>query len=93
MLAMKLPINLFRGPRFGPDRRTDVTFFQSVSDEQTFDFRSPRFCADAQSLARATGRSLAACRQDLFIAEGDMALAFDWLVSGYDGPAGEPVIH
>jgi hypothetical protein len=70
-----------------------VNLFESVSDDQTFDFRSPRFCADALTLARTTGRSLAACRQDLFIAEGDMVLAFDWLVSGYDGPTDDPVIH
>ena len=93
MPTLKLPICQCRDVLRGPDRRTDVTVFQSVSDDRTFDFRSPRFCTDAQILARATGRSLADCRQDLFIAEGDMALAFDWLVSGYDGPAGEPVIH
>ena len=66
---------------------------ESACDEQTFDFRSSRFCSDAQTLARTTGRSLAACRQDLFIAEGDMALAFDWLVSGYDGEYDDTVIH
>mgnify|MGYP003382494773 CR=1 FL=1 len=70
-----------------------MTYFESVIDGQTFDFRSSRFCADALSLARTTGRSLAACRQDLFIAEGDMALAFDWLVSGYDGRTDDPVMH
>lgn len=67
--------------------------FESVNDDQTFDFRSPGFCANALNLARTTGRSLADCRQDLFIAEGDMVLAFDWLVSGYDGLTDDPVVH
>ncbi len=70
-----------------------MNFFECVSDNQTFDFRSARFSADALTLARTTGRALAACRQDLFIAEGDMALAFDWLVSGYDGSTVEPILH
>lgn len=90
---MKLPISSNGRPLHGPDRRIDVNFFESVSDNQNFDFRSARFCADALTLARTTGRPLAACRQDLFIAEGDMALAFDWLISGYDGPTDDPVIH
>ncbi len=77
----------------GPDRRTYVSLVDSFSDDQTFDFRSSRFCADALTLARTTGRALAACRQDLFIAQGDMAMAFDWLMSGYDRPTDDPVIH
>lgn|GEM_PF-1086537 len=77
----------------GPDRRIHVSHFESVNDDPTFDFRSSRFCADARTLAGATGRTLAACRQDLFIAEGDMAMAFDWLMSGYNGPSDDPVIH
>lgn len=82
-----------RGLPCGPDRRTDVNFFESVSDNRPFDFRSPRFCTDASTLVRTTGRSLADCRQNLFIAEGDMVLAFKWLVSGYDEPTGDPVFH
>lgn len=70
-----------------------MNLFEFVSEDQPFDFRSARFYADALSLARTTGRSLVACRQALFIAEGDMVLAFDWLVSGYDGPTIEPVFH
>ena len=70
-----------------------MSTFESVSDDQGVDFRSSRFCANALTLARTTGRPLADCRQDLFIAEGDMALAFDWLVSGYDGLTDNPVIH
>ena len=93
MSNTKLPITSTRGLPREPDRRTDVNLFESVSHDQTFDFRSLRFCADAMTLARTTGRSLAACRRDLFIAEGDMALAFDWLVSGYDGLANVTVIH
>ena len=64
---------------------SDVSFDHSGS----FDFRSSGFIADAQALARATGRSLDCCRQELFMAEGDMGLAFELLVSGYDA---EPVI-
>lgn len=41
-----------------------------AADPPWFDFRSPQFQRDAQALARATGRSLALCRQELFIAEG-----------------------
>lgn len=58
-----------------------------------FDFRSSRFAADASTLVRTTGRSLARCRQELFIAEGDMALAYIWLVSGYDAPADAARLH
>ncbi len=70
-----------------------MSLLASVNDDQPFDFRSSRFCADALSLARTTGRSLAACRQELFIAEGDMVQAFEWLVSGYEGPVNGPVFH
>jgi hypothetical protein len=88
-----MPISLSTGLLCRPGYRSDVNLFESVSEEQPFDFRSPRFCADALSLVRTTGRSLAACRQDLFIAEGDMVLAFSWLVSGYDGATDDPVFH
>lgn len=56
---------------------------------QPFDFRSSRFCDDAQALARATGQSVQQCRQALFIAEGDAAMAFELLMVEYGvEPAG-----
>ena len=58
-----------------------------------FDFRSAQFVADAQTLARASGRPLALCREQLFIAEGDMVQAFEWLRSGYSLEVVEPVLH
>jgi len=57
---------------------------------QAFDFRSSRFGVDAQTLARVTGRSVPRCRQELFIAEGDMALAYEWLVQGHGA---EDLVH
>jgi len=56
----------------------------SLAHCESFDFRSSRFCADAQTLARTTGRPLTECRQELFMAEGDMAMAHELLMSGYD---------
>ena len=47
-----------------------------------FNFRSQRFCDDAHALMRATGCSLAECRQELFIAEGDLEEAQVALVFG-----------
>ena len=93
MSNVKLPLSSSTGLLCGPNSRTHVSTFESVNDDQAFDFRSARFCANALTLARATGRLLADCRQDLFIAEGDMALAFDWLVSGYDGQTENLAIH
>ena len=43
---------------------------------QGWDFRSPRFRDQALALARMTGRPLQACRQELFIAEGDAVEAY-----------------
>ncbi len=61
-----------------------MTTLASPADHgHVFDFRSSEFGADAQTLARATGATLETCRQQLFIAEGDMALAFEWLTAGY----------
>ena len=37
-----------------------------------FDFRSARFAEDARRLVAHTGRSLESCRQELFLAEGDV---------------------
>lgn len=62
----------------------------SVDHTEPFDFRSSRFCTDALTLARATGRTVQSCRQELFIAEGDMGLAYELLVSGYES---ETVVH
>ncbi len=62
----------------------------SVDHTEPFDFRSSRFCTDALTLARATGKTLQSCRQELFIAESDMGLAYELLASGYEG---EPVMH
>ena len=46
-----------------------------------FDFRSARFQRDVLVLAHATGRSLALCRQELFIAEGRVHEALAVLAS------------
>ena len=93
MPIVKLPIRPSSGPIRGPACGADVSASESVNQDPFFDFRSARFCADASTLARATGRSLDRCRQELFIAEGDMALAFDWLVSGYAVTTQAQVVH
>ena len=93
MPAVKLPIRSVSGPLRGPAYGADVSACQSFSEDPLFDFRSVRFCTDALTLARATGCSLDRCRQELFIAEGDMALAFDWLVSGYAETPDAPALH
>lgn len=59
----------------------------------SFDFRSSQFCADAQALARATGRSVQSCRQELFIAEGDMVLAHQLLTTGYEQEPNLSTLH
>ena len=41
-----------------------------------FDFRSPLFRDAALMLVQTTGCSLLLCRQELFIAEGDVAQAY-----------------
>jgi hypothetical protein len=63
------------------------------SGDTSFDFRSHRFAMDAFTLARVSGCSLAACRQHLFMAEGDMGLAHEMLVSGYDEETPQPILH
>ena len=93
MPTVKLPIRPMSGPIRGPACGADVSACESVSQEPLFDFRSVRFCTDALTLARATGCSLDRCRQELFIAEGDMALAFDWLVSGYAATTESAILH
>ncbi len=64
-----------------------------VAPTDSFDFRSQRFGSDALTLARATGCSLVRCRQELFIAEGDMALAFTLLLAGYAREDERPTLH
>lgn len=59
----------------------------------SFDFRSSRFSDDAQTLARATGLSLQKCRQELFIADGDVALAHELLLCGYCMEPVGPTLH
>jgi len=93
MPIAKLPINSSRGPLCGPTCGSDVAGSESVSTEVLFDFRSSRFADDAMTLARTTGRALARCREALFIAEGDMGLAYTWLVSGYHAQADGPFVH
>ncbi len=71
-----------------------MTTLASPADHgHVFDFRSSQFGADAQTLARATGASLETCREQLFIAEGDMALAFEWLTAGYAVDPNTPTLH
>ena len=89
MSDAKLPIQANRGSSRSPVPGGAVPSDLSVDHTESFDFRSSRFCADAATLARTTGRPLQRCRQELFIAEGDMGLAHEWLVAGYDG---EPVV-
>ncbi|MCZ4316023.1 hypothetical protein O4H66_21700 [Comamonadaceae bacterium G21597-S1] len=71
-----------------------MTTLASPADHgHAFDFRSSQFGADAQTLARATGVCLDTCREQLFIAEGDMALAFEWLTAGYAADPTAPTLH
>lgn len=86
----KLPIHMTRGPLRPREPGSAVLSDVSVDQSESLDFRSSGFGADALTLARATGRSLPDCRQELFIAEGDMGLAYGWLVNGY---VPESVIH
>ena len=65
----------------------------SADHTAPFDFRSVRFCTDALTLARATGLTLQSCRQELFIAEGDMGMAYTSLVSGYEDELVVQTVH
>lgn len=60
---------------------------------QPFDYRSAQFGADAQTLVRATRQSVETCRQMLYIAEGDMVLAHEWLTAGYAAQSAAPTLH
>lgn len=90
MSDTKLPIQTQWDPHRSPVPGVAVPSDLSVDHTEPFDFRSVRFCSDALTLARATGRTLQSCRQELFIAEGDMGLAYESLVSGYED---EPIVH
>ena len=87
MSTTKLPIQTKRGPSRRPVPGGALVSEVAVDHGESFDFRSSRFCDDAQTLARTTGRALQSYRQELFIAEGDMGLAYEWLVRGYEGEA------
>src|SRR5690606_8446930 len=83
MSIAKTPINMPWGPSREPATGTTSIAVSTVpshaSRVEPFDFRSSRFCEDAQALVRATGQSLENCRKELFIAEGDVALAHELL--------------
>ena len=94
MSLVKTPIRTQWGPSREPASGTAVPTLASPADHShVFDFRSSQFGADARTLARATGASLQACRQELFIAEGDMALAFELLTAGYETEPVTPTLH
>jgi len=93
MTAVKMPIVPFTGPIVGLIARLSVSSDLPCGETAYFDFRSHRFDVDARTLARVTGCSLVACRQELFVAEGDMGLAHELLLCGYDVPPCEPTLH
>lgn len=94
MSIHKTSITLPKAPSQEPASGTAVTAVALPADHsQPFDFRSAQFGADAQALARATGQSEETCRQELFIAEGDMVLAHEWLTAGYAAQAAAPTLH
>ena len=66
----------------------------SASDAcHLFDFRSRRFHDDACALVSATGCEIDLCRQELFIAQGDPALALDALLAGVDNLTRRQTLH
>ena len=93
MTPVKWPIVLLTGPTPGLIPRLPVSSDLSCYETALFDFRSHRFDVDAVALARLTGCSLVACRQQLFMAEGDMGLAHELLVCGYDLESCGPTFH
>lgn len=93
MTAIKLPLKTKMDPSQGSVSAISVPSPACACETEPFDFRSPRFAMDALTLARATGCSLADCRQELFMAEGDMALAFELLVAGYEAETVIPTLH
>lgn len=71
----------------------DTASHEPIHLEADFDFRSQRFADDATALARITGRSLEHCRQELFIAEGDVALALAVIEQGYEALMRHHALH
>lgn len=94
MSGFQVPINPPWGPTREPAVGPAVTSVSSPADHcQPFDFRCARFDDDARTLVRATGRTLDQCRQELFIAEGDLALAYELLTVGYGATYSTPILH
>lgn len=88
-----MPMNLSWGPLWGPVSGRPMTCAHSIDETDAFDFRSYQFGVNARTLARATGRCLVSCRQELFIAEGDMGLAYVVLIAGYGAEPDHPTLH
>jgi hypothetical protein len=93
MPTPKLSISPWKVSVCGTVCAGDVDGQEAACMEPLFDFRSNGFAADAVTLARTTGCALERCRQELFIAEGDMGLAYHWLVAGYDLQPDDSVLH
>lgn len=81
------------GPDAGPHPAPDVKPDTPLRVPEPFDFQSSRFGADALALARGTGRPMELCREQLFIAEGDLALAYALLVDGYAALQTDQPLH
>lgn len=58
-----------------------------------FDFRSSHFEESARQLAQQTGAPLEACREQLFITEGDLLLARQVIEQGYDVLVSDSGMH
>ena len=93
MSDIKLPTRSKSGTSREPVPAVSVSSCARTSAADTFDFRSERFAADAQTLARTTGCALVDCRQELFMAEGDMTLAYELLTDGYDVETVAALLH
>ena len=93
MSSAKMPLVRLQTPIAGP--QCGRSEFSDASDHgcADFDFRSRQFGVDALTLARVTGHSLVACRRELFMAEGDMALAFELLIAGYGAQPAQAASH
>lgn len=90
----KTPITPPWSPSREPASGVAVTAAALPAEQgHSFDFRSSQFDADARTLARATGAALETCRQELFIAEGDMVLAYELLTAGYETDPRLPTLH
>ena len=88
-----MPIVPVTGPIRGLHPGLSVSSNLPCAEAAPFDFRSRPFEVDARTLVRVTGCSLVACRQQLFMAEGDMGLAHELLLSGYDVASPDPTLH